>query len=216
MYKKPYFWVRPSLPNRRICVYNWRVRQTEYNIFYKGLHLPATDIGASWLSQDPATYDLIFDAECEAERILEYGALSTTIPAPVVREDVLAILQDVCPDDFQAFPVIIQGVNPKIPPFELTNYFLINVTNISGQLDEELCDGKINYEIHHSAIKYTILKEDHMEGHHLSRLKGEKIHVIVSPYLRQRLMKSKIWGLKFEKDGAEKRLRHLAMDAQTA
>lgn len=211
MYKKPYFWVMPGVPNKWVCIYRDFEHETQSLLFWQGCLLPTTDIGGIRLSQDPATYDLVLEAVCRPDQLLKCGALATTIPAPIVREDVLAILQEECPDDFQAFPVTIKAENDQVPPFELTNYFLINVTNLAGQLDEELCEGSINYERHNSNIKYKILKEDHMDGHHLSRLRGDKHSVIVSPYLRQRLMKSKIWGLKFEKDDTERRIKTLAL-----
>jgi hypothetical protein len=201
MYNKPYIWRIPYAPNKRIGVFNGRERKTHYTIFFGGIMLPAPDVGRLKYSQDPATYDLIYDVECSPQEILEYGRLANTGNCPLVREDVLKILQEVCPGDFQAFPAVVRGINPDIPPFELTNYWLINVTNLAKVLDEEAWAKKPGFHVY---------KENSMGEHHLSRIDGDRIITIVSPHLYRVLKKSKIKGLMFEKDHADKlkRLGH--------
>ena len=154
------------------------------------MQLPAADIGHMRYSQDPETYDLIFDLNCAKEKISSTGTLENTTSVPLVREDVLAILNEICPDDFQAFPTLVRGTNPKFPPYELTNYWLINVNNLSGKVDTERTPPH----------RPHVLLPDHMNGHHLSRLADDRYKIIVSQTLYKALKKSKIRGLMFEKD----------------
>ena len=180
----------PYLPDSQMAVYKWQERKTDYLIFQRGVDLPDLSLKQERFSQDPSTYDLIFDTRCSEEKITPLGALYNTTSAPIVREDVLAILQEMCPGDFQAFPTLVRGINPKHPPYELTNYWLINVTNLSGKIDAERQPPNRKY----------VLLPDHMNGHHLSRLTDDRYEIIVSQTLYKALKKSRIRGLMFEKD----------------
>ncbi|MCE2951943.1 MAG: imm11 family protein [Alphaproteobacteria bacterium] len=194
MYTKPYIWRLPFVPNSQITVYNWRERITNYLLFQEGIRLPGTDMGRLRFSQDPATYDLIFDAECAEEKLTKMGVISNTASALLVNSEVLKVFKEVCPDDFQAFPTLVRGVNPKYPPFELTHFWLLNVTNLSGKLDVERS----------KKCKQLVLFPDHMEGHHLSRLTEDRHEIIISQTLYKALKKLKMRGLIFEKDAEGK------------
>ncbi|MFN7364494.1 MAG: imm11 family protein [Alphaproteobacteria bacterium] len=194
MYTKPYIWRKPFVPGNKIADYNWRERNTSYLLFQEGISLPAPNMGRLRFSQDPATYDLIFEIKCAEEELAKVGVLSNTASAVLVSTNVLDVLKDICPDDFQAFPTLVRGVNPKYPPFELTHFWLINITNLSGKLDVERSE----------KCSQLVLFPDHMEGHHLSRLTEDRQKVIISQTLHKALKKLKVKGLAFEKDAEGK------------
>jgi hypothetical protein len=193
MYKKPYIWRLPFAPNSQIVEYRSQ-EKTMYYIFLRGISLPAPDIGGLRFSQDPATYDLVFEAECAEEKFAKAGVISNTASALLVSTEVLEVLKDICPDDFQAFPTLVRGVNTKYPPFELTHFWLLNITNLSGKLDVERSE----------KCSQIVLFPDHMEGHHLSRLTEDRYKIIISQTLRKALKKLKVKGLTFEKDAEGK------------
>lgn len=200
-YNKPYLWTYPgNFPQKAFLDYKWRQRKTNSYIFMQGLHLPC-DIGNpnfTATQQNPKDYDLQLEAQVTEEKLVTYDVLPNNTPAPVVNKRVLNLLMKYCPDDIQAFPVVIRNENPKLPDFENHDYFLINITRLISDFDKE--NSRITYHDGIEDVKKLRLKENCIPEYALARLEIFKPHEIVSPKLVSLFKKEKITGVKFEKD----------------
>ena len=201
-YTKPLFWDYPDrFPNKYMLAYNWRERKTDSYIFGKAITLPCPDLPGFHTSQDPTTYDLIFDAEVSEEKLRQYDHLPNTTLTPIINERFYKLLLDFCPDDFQVFPVKIRCINPKIPYFEINDYMLVNITHQAGTLDHVKSKARWDEDMKKYRFERTILVEgDTMEGHHLARLREFHPQILMSQDLVRYLRHHKLKGIQYEMD----------------
>jgi hypothetical protein len=207
-YNKPYKMSSPdTLPNKHIMDYKWRERKTDSYIFMNGVRLPCPDMnnGASKTSTDPKDYDLIFHSEITPDRMLKYGVLQNNSASDfLLRKDLVDLLNTFCPEDFQAFPVIIIPDNPKkTGDFECREFYLINITHAIDVFDHHKCTfesfDKEMTEIY--GVKRMILQDAScLNGHHIVREKTLKSHIFVSPEFVALFKKHKVKGCAFYKD----------------
>ena len=142
---KIYQWWDASVPNSHILNYKWRERCTNSSIFNKG-NFFLFDCGYTErlnTLQDPKDYDLIYHAEISEEKLKGYACMPNNSQAPLVNQKVLDMLLELCPDEFQYFPVTIVGENPKYPFFENHDYCLINICKTVDIVDQS--QSKIKY-----------------------------------------------------------------------
>jgi hypothetical protein len=207
-YRAPYKWSIPNdFPNKAILNYRWQERKTDSLIFMQGRSLPF-DTGNPNMAitlQDPKDYDLIFHSEVPEETILKYDVLpNNSMGGVIVKSGLLKLMNDFCPNDFQAFPVIIRNENPKLPDFENHDYWLINITNMVDAIDREATE--FNYlskdlggEIF--GVKRNLNFREKVVGtHHLSRDSILHSFILASPELVSLFKKEKIKGVRFLKD----------------
>ncbi|MDR1653138.1 MAG: hypothetical protein LBS01_05735 [Prevotellaceae bacterium] len=94
---------------------------------------------------DPKDYDLTFTSPIPLERLLTYDFAPDT--HLIVNNKVLKVLYEICPDDFQVFPVkIISDPEKKLQPYECNDYVLINITRVIDCIDykKSICEYKKN------------------------------------------------------------------------
>lgn len=200
---KPYSWWGPEgYPQKLFVLYDWKVRKTDKIIFWQGRSLPfdSGNPNMECTKQDPKDYDLILSTEGEEERLLKYDLLPNTMGTPIVSKRALDLLLDLCPKDIQAFPAVIEGRNAK-HPFVNHDYVVLNITHTVDAIDREksiLRFYEDNIEI--KRIKSLVFKENCMNSHHISRLKGYEQDILVSPTLVDLFKKHKIKGALFLTD----------------
>ena len=204
VYTKPYDWRIPqNFPNKAILNYKWRERKTNTLIFMQGHSLPY-DTGNPHMRitlQDPQDYDLIFHSDTAEEKLEKYDVLpNNAMGGLTVNRKVLNFFEMLCPNDFQAFPIIIRNENPKLPDFENHDYFLINITNTIDAIDQEQSIIKYDEDNEPEHISSLRLKEDCMGPHHISRIQDYHPIVLVSPTLVSLFKKEKVTGVRFLKD----------------
>lgn len=118
-------------------------------------------------------------------------------PAFVVHDRVLRVFQDMCPDDFQRFDMVIKNSDPDSIPFENHEFHLINVTNRIQAFDME------KSEFHKSPngilfpTKRVFKDGDCWEGHLLAREALES-SILFHPKLAKKFRRSK--GIQFLTD----------------
>ena len=123
---RPYvWWNSESYPHHKgLLEYDWRRRKTDRFIFMR----------SQFVSED--NYDLILECGIKEDRFQEFDILPNNIGSPIINQRTIKILSQICPDDFQAFPVTIIN-KPKIIDYENHEYFLINITQEVDSIDRE-------------------------------------------------------------------------------
>lgn len=205
LYNKPCTWCDPKgFSDRLVLNYRWRERKTDNLIFMQGRPLPF-DTGLShWQApaQDPAEYDLVLHAETMPAKWLKYDCLPNTLIGnpPIVNRRVLHLLEDLCPVDFQAFPVVIKNENPKLPDFENHAYHLINITHCVDAIDRER--SVITYQKNGNIDDLTRLRliENGLAQHHLAPIDNYHSIILASPQLVALFKKEKVKGVRFLTD----------------
>ncbi len=204
-YHKPYLWEHdPKIPQKCYAYFNYKERITNYLIFMEGIILPAPDEGRIRYSQDPATYDLIFDMKIEEKRIRQYDCIPNNATGLLVNQRVLDILTTLCPDDFQAFPAVLRS-NPSKPidPYRIEGeYWLINVTKQVDAIDVTQSILTIDDYGEFSNIRALVFKEGVLQEGPvlLARERLYRPHILVSPVIRDAFRKAKIKGADFLTD----------------
>lgn len=203
-YSKPYkLEYDSSTPQSCRAYYDHKIRQTNYIIFMEGIILPGTDEGRIKFSQDPSTYDLIYDIETDEERVRKYDYLPVYTPAPVINTRTLKILQELCPDNFQAFPAIIESSEKAKRSFKIENeYWVINITKLIDTIDMEKSKLKLDEGGEIEDIRYLVFKEGVMQEGSilLARERLYRPHIMVSSILKEAFEKHKIKGCEFVTD----------------
>ena len=134
---------------------------------------------------------LMFAIAGKEEKLKKYDFLSCPDgPAFVVHGRVVEKLQELCPDDFQAFPVLIRNLKETDEYFENKDFYLINILHVIDAIDrqetiiEDWGDGVFNCENIH-------FKEDCMQGHLIARSNLIKATKLFAPKLAIEFIKSK-------------------------
>ncbi len=58
----------------------------------------------------------------------------------LIRKDIIELMLQLCPDDFEAIPVKVISANKHVEPFELNDYYTINVLRCIKAIDEANSD----------------------------------------------------------------------------
>jgi len=148
------------------------------------------------MDNDKSTY--IFDIKVNPVEFINYDFLPTYDgPVFIIHDRVLKIFQEICPNDFQRFDMVIKNLDPKDPPFENHDFHIINVTHRIKALDME------RSEFHKSPngilfpTKRVFKDEDCWEGHLLAREHLES-SILFHPRLAKKFRRSK--GIQFLSD----------------
>ncbi len=118
---EPLFIYDKGGPNKRhILKYNAFEAPKSFNIF---------DLKRNQ-KMDETKYDIIFGIKTQPDDFTKYDFLRCYDGSPlIVHQRVLDVLKSECPNDFQAFPVVIKNFDKKDPSFENHDYYAINVLN---------------------------------------------------------------------------------------
>lgn len=206
-YNKPYLWKQdPKVPQKCHAYYNQKERKTNRHIFTSGEYLPKPDVGQIHYSQNPQTYDLVFDIQAEEECVSQYDCLPNNTAVPLVSMRVLDILKSLCPNDFQFFPALIRSQENKLTiPYVIENeYWVINIIGTVEAFDKELSVfDKLPENLGGQAIglRHMVLNSKDVLGSHLlARDKKVESQIIVSPLIKEAFKKAKIKGSRFVTD----------------
>ncbi len=137
----------------------------------------------------------VFGIQAKEKEFIKYDFLDSPDGVPfVVHDRVLKIFEEMCPNDFQRFDMVIKNLNPKDPPFENHDFHIINVTHRIKAIDME------KSEFHKSPngilfpTKRVFKDEDCWEGHLLAREDLESC-ILFHPKLAKKFRRSK--GIQF-------------------
>ena len=191
-----------DVPYKYFAVYDHEKRETENVIFMSGKRLPKSDVGRLRYSQDPSTYDLIYSVNAERQELFKYDYLPSS-PAPIVNKKALDVLLELCPNDFQFFPVIIESGSKVKTPFMIKNdYWLININKLVDAIDLESSQLTFSHENEIEDIRHIILEEQSLSSEkiHLARERSYRGLMLASPELKDAFVKHKIKGCQFLTD----------------
>lgn len=140
-------------------------------------------------------YKIVFGIKAKPEEFLKYDFLwCPDGPAFVAHRRAIEKLTEMCPDDFQAFPIEIKNLDSKDTPFINKDYYIINILNLVDAIDKEKSD--IRYS--KNGVPYidkVILKENGIDGHLLARDRLYEPFILFDPKLAREFVKSK--GINF-------------------
>ncbi len=187
--------------HRPLIEYPSRHYATKYDLQYYNFEEPKETDLYDLYRGIPVTKKIspyIFGIKARPEEFTKYDFLDLPdSPAFVIHDRVLKIFQEMCPDDFQRFDMVIKNLDPKDPPFENKEFHIINVTHRIKALDLE----KSIYEIDKDHIfwldKRVFKDEDCWEGHLLAREDLES-SILFHPKLAKKFRRSK--GIQFLSD----------------
>lgn len=187
-YNKPYFIKDSGVPNIHILKYKWRERKTDRVIFNRG----------QWV--EPQDFDLIFHSATTLEKQTQYDCIPNNAAVLLVNERALKILEDICPDDFQAFPAKIVSEEDIAPAFEVNNYHLINIVKTVKTIDKPRSKLKFLDTGELYGAEKLVLFENCLGNIHLARDEELETQIIASEALKKAFTKAKIRGVKFLRD----------------
>ena len=187
-YNKPYLWyTNQNYPNRLYAQYDWKVRKIDSYLFNKATPL---DLG-----QDN---DLVLEIpKGSKDEVMKWDSLENAFGSPIINKRTLDILEAVCPEDFQAFPVIIQAKDGILEHHYWALNILASVDCIDPQrslLEYWENSNRINN------IDRLEFKTSSMLQHHLCRVSNHMQMFVVSPELVKIFKQHKIRGPKFYRD----------------
>lgn len=140
-------------------------------------------------------YEFHFQVDGEIERLLKYDILAETFGSPLVNGKVLKILQELCPNDFQAFETIVHAKGG-----DTRAYFILNILNYVDSIDMELsdCDTREHGKVR--SINNLHFVPNCMGAIHLARDEKFSPMILVSEELKKVFKKNKIKGARFLED----------------
>lgn len=187
-YNKPYIWSPPdNLPIKQLA---WtepedvRNSKAKYFLFTRGSTLSFNN------------RDLVYEAEVTQEELLKYDCIYHTRISPFVTFVNSKILNELCSEDFQSFPIIIKNAHNSTPTFENRDYWVINITNLVDSIDKEKTISGGGPD----GLRKLVFKENTMDGHHLSRDVTENRIILASPTLMKIFKENKVTGVQLIKD----------------
>jgi len=119
-------------------------------------------------------------------------------PSFVVHKRLLALLQEVCPKDFQALQCKIVNYSKKAEPFANYDYYMINILNKVDAVDNKKSKFK-DYGDGFRVLKKLHFKEDCMNGYMLARDSEFSAGELIHPELVEKI-KHCSRGMKFLED----------------
>ena len=151
-YIKPYLWYSHAhYPNRLYAKYDWRVRKTDRFIFMRANKI-----------SEKGPYDLILEIPKKGTiaELTTWDVIESSFGSPIVNSRTLDILKSFCPDDFQAFPMVIEAKDGILEK----EYWALNILNKVDCIDKHnsLLDFDSDGDIDH--IDRLVFKTDSMAG----------------------------------------------------
>jgi len=138
------------------------------------------------------------------EKLEKYDTLLFESGVPFVSQKILDIMSDICPDEFEAFPTIVETVTGNS-----TQYYILNLTSVlqnTIDFDNSLIEYqtyehmKIEERSEDSIMSFRrlILNENCMKTNYIGRMYEDKMEVLVSEPLVKAFRKAKVKGFKYE------------------
>lgn len=166
------------------------------------LHMvtPGSDARIFYIGEKVTTQISKLSFKCAIKHSLlrQFDVLENFIGAPIVNKKVLEILSRVCPQDFEAFPIVVCNQD-KTQEFEDRNYYIINILRVLDHINDDE-----SYVMHHriedqeiTDIRKLKLHNHCMRTVHLSRDKQFLPLIVVSSMLVSEFRKHKIKGVRF-------------------
>ncbi len=178
--------------------------KTSFLTFTHGKSLPfdSGNPNLAYTMQDPKDYDLTFYTDLPPDKWLKYDCLPNNLGGepPIINKRTLKLLKNLCPEDFQEFPVIIKNGNPKLPEYTNHEYYLLNITHNASAIDIETSIIRYFESGNVDDIRKLVLQKDCLQGYHLTRIDIYSGIVLVSTELVNIFKKEKITGVRFLKD----------------
>ncbi|KJV72873.1 Uncharacterised protein [Orientia tsutsugamushi] len=144
-------------------------------------------------------YNFIYGTNALQESLIKYDFLSQVDGRAMflVHKRVLDKLQEMCPDDFQAFPATIKNIKKKNPDFENHDYYVLHIVPLVDAIDKDKTMVKVIHE-ERWEIKNLIFKENCMGKYLLARVKYKVGIYIFAPELAREFANSR--GIEFYSD----------------
>ena len=141
-------------------------------------------------------YPLPYISDFEKEELEEMDTIELSFQVPFGNQRVLDVLDDVCPNDYEAFPIEVHTKTGVI-----TQFFLINVCHrIHDALDKDACiykksttlkEGEENYI---DRFKRLVFNKGCMGTTHLGRMHEHMFKVMVSETVAMAFQTANIYG----------------------
>lgn len=175
--------------DRSLDLYDHPFRIGEYSL-YRGM--PGERM-------EDKEYNFIYGTNALQESLIKYDFLSQVDGRArfLVHKRVLDKLQEMCPDDFQAFPATIKNIKKKNPDFENHDYYVLHVIPLIDAIDKDKTMVKVIHEERWD-IKNLIFKENCMGKHLLARVRRSVGIYIFAPKLAREFVNSR--GIEFCSD----------------
>lgn len=142
---------------------------------------------------------IIFGINDENEDFTQYDFLECFDgPAFVVHDRVLKIFNELCPDDFQALPVIIKNNKPKGKQFENKDFWLINILKLVDIIDQKKSESYWDGDFLRFKQKMYLYDADRMADCKMARIENKKPWIIFHPSLAKHFINSR--GVQFLTD----------------
>jgi len=192
---KPFVWDIPhNIPDKAIIHPDFQ--DVHYISYMRTIHI------------DPQTCNPKLYSRLPEEKLLKMAALPAMTSYPVVNHFVLSLLNDLCPNDFQAIPIEIKShpEEKKLVPYCNKDYYLINILNFADTIDFESTEFKHNNESTDLNEKWgfelLVFKQNCMNGHHLVRDNHSQSLIAASRELALLLNQHKVIGVELRPDYA--------------
>ncbi|WP_047220578.1 imm11 family protein [Orientia tsutsugamushi] len=171
-----------------IDLYDHHFRTSEYSL-YRGM--PGERM-------EDKEYNFIYGTNALQESLIKYDFLSHVDGRArfLVHKRVLDKLQEMCPDDFQAFPATIKNIKKKNPDFENHDYYVLHIIPLIDAIDKDKTMVKVIHEERWD-IKNLVFKETCMGKHLLARVRYVGIYIF-APELAKEFAYSR--GIEFYSD----------------
>ena len=204
---KPLIWTNTQdVKSDGYALFDNTMRKTNSYIFMSGQPLPNKDIGNLEYSHDPKNYDLIYTYRYSELHLRRFDCLPNTGQAPLVNQKILDILNKLCPNDIQAFPVTIVPESPSKHTFVNHDYWLINITKLVEAIDLERSD--VEFFDHDPRIedairtikKLAFIDSDKFAKPLIGRINNKRSMEIVSSSLAEAFKEAKVTGVEFRED----------------
>jgi hypothetical protein len=150
-------------------------------------------------AQDP--YPIPFITRTTTKEILETSDtpnLSET-QIPIVSKRVLELLNGLCPNDFEAFPIIVET-----PTGNSTNFYLLNITHIiNPAIDEPNCKYKVwmdeIYGVENSIQRFNrlLFQNGCMKGRFLGRVFDNVSMAMIDQKIIEKFRELKVKGFRY-------------------
>lgn len=126
--------------------------------------------------------ELVFGIKATPEDFTKYDFLNCWDgPGIIVHKRILKLLQEFCPGDFKAIPMVIKNYDAKDKFFENRDYVLLNILNELDVLDEEKTEfTRLDPRDEYQYIHKCVFKPNSMQGHHIGIIKDDVIYIISS------------------------------------
>lgn len=177
----------------------------KFSLEYRDIEPPKPIKLSDFIGIDPIgniSGDMIFGIKRSHEDFTQHNFLKCYEGGIVIsHQRIINVLNEVCPHDFQAFPIIIKNIRPTDPEIRNQDYYIIKMLHELDVLDFK--QSRLRFRNPQNLNDFDMIrpvfKENSMGEHHLGYIKKEySAYEIISPYLANHLTKLKLTkGTKF-------------------